>query len=453
MKKERIRDLTVGSPTKLLIAFALPIMIGNAFQEFYTMADTAVVGQGIGINALSALGSASRIIYFVTSIAQGFSHGFSILMSQYYGAKDYKKLNKSIGISVTLCVVISVIMLALFLPLAGPLLNLINTPADIFPQAQLYLIIITAGLPVVMFYNLLSCILRAFGDSRTPLYAMITAAIINIGLDLLFVMAFKWGVAGAAAATIIAQIFSVCYCFLVVRKISIIKVSREDFIPEKKMALHLFSLGSPIALQNAIIAGSGMVVQAVVNNYGILFIAGYTATNKVYGLLEIAATSFGYAITSYVGQNLGAGLVSRVKKGIRSGILISLVTSSAIGVSMLIFGKSILGMFISGTPGEVETALTYAYDYLWLMSICLPVLYMLYVYRSALMGLGNTVIPMISGFGEMAVRLLIVFTFPIFMGSGGIKFVEIGAWIIAAIILSVSYYVLIRKYKEGEKIA
>lgn len=456
---QRIRSMTEGSPIKLLISFALPLMAGNVFQQLYTVVDTAVVGQVVGVNALAALGAADWINWLVLSVIQGLTQGFSILMAQYFGAGDHRELSRSIGASLVLCAVSAGLLLVVSQLAARPVLLLLNTPENILGDSLLYLRIVFGGIPVIAAYNFLSSILRALGDSKTPLYAMVVASLVNVGLDLLFVMGFHWGVAGAAAATVIAQVFSGIYCFLNVRKITIIRLEKGDLRLTRKMAGSLLKLGSPVALQNAIISVGGLVVQSVVNRYGMLFIAGFTATNKLYGILEIAATSYGYAVTSYVGQNLGAGLLKRIKKGMRSATVVALVTSVVIAGAMLAFGKAFLGLFISGAPEEVDASMQIAYYYLAVMSFCLPVLYMLHIYRSALMGLGDTVIPMASGFVELTGRIGIALLLPMLIGQEGIFYAEVGAWTGAALLLVCSYFARIlrleRQWKfreaDGEK--
>lgn len=447
---DRIRSMTEGSPTRLLITFALPLMLGNVFQQLYTVVDTAVVGQGVGVTALAAIGAADWLNWLVLSVVQGFAQGFSILMAQYFGAKDYRQLSKAVGASATLCAVAAVVMLVLSQGLSQPVLKLLNTPDDIIGDSLLYLRIIFAGIPIITAYNLLASILRALGDSKTPLYAVVVATVVNIGLDLLFVLVFHWGIAGAAGATIIAQTVSTVYCYINVRRVTILELRRADFRPTRSMTVTLLKLGSPVAMQNAIISAGGMVVQSVVNKYGMLFIAGFTATNKLYGLLEIAATSYGYAVTSFVGQNLGGGLIKRIRKGMRSAAVIVLLTSAAIAIAMLLLGKLFLGMFISGTPQEVEASMDIAYKYLAVMSLFLPVLYMLHIYRSALMGLGDTVVPMVSGFVEMVMRVGIALLLPLVL-EDGIYFAEVGAWTGAAVLLVSAYFVRMRKYPAGDK--
>ena len=437
---QRIRSMTEGSPTRLLIAFALPLMVGNVFQQLYTVVDTAVVGQFVGVSALASLGAADSPNWGVLGIIQGLTQGFSILMAQHFGAKDYRELSRAVGHSVSLCLVFTVLLGVGGQLWAEPLLRVLNTPEDVLPGALLYLRIVYGGIPAIMAYNFLSAILRALGDAKTPLYAIVVAALLNVVLDLLFVVGFHWGIAGAAIATVISQVASAVYCFLNVRRISLLQVRVSDLRLEKRLSLTLLKLGFPMALQNAIIAVGSMVVQFVINGYGMLFLAGFTATNKLYGILEIAATSYGFAVTSYVGQNLGARLVRRIKKGLRSAALIALVTSVIIGVAMLVFGRLVLGLFISGDPQQVEASMEIAYHYLSIMSVCLPILYMLHIYRSALMGLGDTVVPMLSGFAEMVVRIGVALLLPIWMGQEGIYYAEVGAWTAAAIILVTAYY-------------
>ena len=441
---QRIRSMTEGSPMRLLIAFALPLMVGNVFQQLYTVVDTAVVGQFVGVSALASLGAADSPNWGVLGIIQGLTQGFSILMAQHFGAKDHRELSRSVGASVTLC-----LLFALLLEVGGqlwaePLLRLLNTPQDVLPGALLHLRIVYGGIPAIMAYNFLAAILRALGDAKTPLYAIVVAALMNVALDLLFVVGFHWGIAGAAIATVISQVASAVYCYLNVRKITFLQVRKEDLRPGRALSLQLLKLGFPIALQNAIIAVGSMVVQFVINGYGMLFLAGFTATNKLYGILEIAASSYGFAVTSYVGQNLGARLVGRIKKGMRSAVVIAVITSVVITFAMLFFGRLVLGLFISGDPGEVEASLNIAFHYLSIMAVCLPILYLLYIYRSGLMGLGDTVVPMVSGIAEMIVRMGVVLLLPLVMGQEGVYYAEVGAWTAAALILAGAYYLRIR---------
>ena len=302
----RTLNMTEGKPLKLIVAFAIPLMLGNVFQQLYTVVDTMIVGQALGVGALAALGAADWLNWMVLSTVQGFAQGFSIRMSHEFGAGTYDKLRKTVANSILLAAFSSVLLLVISQAVARPILELLQTPDEIIGNSLIYLRIMFAGIPVVMAYNILASILRSLGDGKTPLYAMVMAALINVVLDLIFVLVFHWGIAGAAGATVIAQICSGVFCLAAILRLPILTFSKEDFRMEGRLCLHLMKLGLPMAFQNAIISVGGMIVQFVVNGFGVLFIAGFTATNKLYGILEVAATSYGYAMVTYSGQNLGA---------------------------------------------------------------------------------------------------------------------------------------------------
>lgn len=441
----KIKDMTSGSPIKLIVSFALPLMIGNIFQQMYTVVDTMVVGKALGVDALAALGATDWLYWMMLGMVQGVTQGFGILMSREFGAKQYESLRRVTGSAVVLSVISAVILVVLGQLIARPVLQMLHTPAEIMDWSLLYLRIMVMGLPIVMAYNLFATILRSLGDGQTPLNAMIVASFTNIVLDLIFVLLFQWGITGAATATLIAQGVSGFYCVMKIRKIHFMKLNREHFRLKPAMAGRLLSLGSPMAAQNAIIAVGGMIIQGVVNGYGVAFIGGFTASNKLYGVLEIAATSYGYAMITYAGQNLGAGKLERIRKGMRCAVIVAVLTSLLIAVIMLVCGNHIIGAFISGTAEEVKQATQVGYTYLSIMSICLPLLYILHVTRSAVQGMGNTVLPMISGFSEFIMRTGGVLLLPMLIGENGIFIAEVLAWFGADLILVPSYFITIKK--------
>ncbi len=440
--------MTEGRPLGLIVAFSLPLMLGNVFQQLYTVVDTMVVGQALGVGALAALGAADWLNWMVLGTIQGFTQGFSIKMSHEFGAGIYDRLRKTVANSILLAILSSVVLLLISQAAARPVLELLQTPDAIIGDSLTYLRIMFAGIPVVMAYNILAAILRALGDGKTPLYAMVVAALINVALDLIFVLVFHWGIAGAAGATVIAQVCSGIFCLVSILKLPVLAFSRSDFRMEGRLCLHLMKLGLPMAFQNAIISVGGMIVQFVVNGFGVLFIAGFTATNKLYGILEVAATSYGYAMVTYTGQNLGARKIERISKGMHAAILVAVVTSAVIAAAMLLFGKAILGLFVSGSPEEVAETLNIAYHYLAIMSVFLPVLYILHVTRSCLQGMGNTLLPMLSGIAEFIMRTGTAMLLPLFFGAEGIFYAEILAWLGADVILVASYIVQMRKLKR-----
>ena len=447
-----VRSMTSGSPGKLIISFALPLMIGNLFQQFYTIADAAIVGQVLGVSAIAAVGAAEWIIWMVQGIIQGFTQGFSIQMAHEFGARDYKKLRNVIINSAFLAAVSALILLVSGQALSDWLLGVLHTPESVFADASLYIRTMFWGIPVVMAYNLFAGVLRSLGDGKTPLYAMVFASILNVALDILFVPVLHMGVFGAAVATVIAQLCSGLFCFFKIIRIEILKFQREDCALSGELQLRLLNLGMPMAFQNAVISVGGMIVQFVINGFGVEFIAGFTATNKLYGMLEVAATSYGFAMTTYTGQNLGAGERERVRSGYRQAMAIAMATSLVIAAVMVLGGKAILLCFISGEAKTVEATLAIAYHYLFIMSVCLPVLYYLHVTRSCIQGMGNTVLPMLSGLAEFLMRTASALLLPKLMGQQGIFYAEIAAWLGADLVLGFSYYYCARGMKkQGEK--
>ena len=451
----RVKDMTQGRPLPLILTFALPLMMGNVFQQLYTVVDTMVVGKGLGVDALAALGATDWLYWMVLGMIQGITQGFGILMAKEFGAKHFDELRSVVGSSIVLAGLCALILLAGFQYFARPILLLMRTPAEILEVALQYLRVMLLGIPIVMTYNLLSGILRSLGDGKTPLYAMILAAICNVILDLVFVLVLRWGVRGAAAASLIAQCISSLFCYWKLRRIAFLRLNRSHFRLKAATAFHLLGLGFPMAAQNGIIAIGGMIITTVVNGYSVPFIGGFTTSNKLYGVLEIAATSYGYALITFAGQNLGAGNIDRIRQGTKCAVWVALATSAVIGSIMIVFGRGIVAGFISGTPSEVEAATQVAYVYLAIMSGCLPILYILHVTRSAIQGMGNTVLPMVSGIAEFIMRTGGVLLLPALMGENGIFVAEVSAWAGADFILIPSYFLvlgrLLRKQRDHKE--
>lgn len=442
------KNMLEGSPLKLIFFFSLPLMLGNVFQQIYTVVDTAVVGQALGVSALAAVGATDWISWMGFSIVTGFPQGFSILIAQALGAKDQKEVNRNYVALVQCSVLVAILFVALGLFVVRPILVLLQTPADIIDMSDSYLRIIYLGMPITMLYNALASVLRALSDSATPLKAMIVASITNVVLDLVFVLVFHWGIEGAAIATLVAQLVAAMYCLLVVRKHPVWEPSLSFSHVEMDRNIKMFRIGLPMALQNLLIAIGGMVLTGVVNGYGTLFIAGFTAVNKLYGILEIAAVSYGYAMITYVGQNFGAKQIQRIEKGVKSATILGTITALLITAFLFLFGTQLLSIFISGTPEEVKEVLTVARNFLYPMAASLFILYWLHIYRSTLQGLSNTVIPMVSGFVELALRIAGALLLPKFFESAGLYAVEPLAWLGAAILLVGWYLKSINEMKR-----
>lgn len=423
------KSLTEGSPARLIFFFSLPLMLGNVFQQVYTITDSLIVSRSLGLNALSALGSADWYDYMIITIIQAAGQGFAILMAQQFGAGEMKKLQKTIAHSIVLVIVITVAVTMVSVSSLGSVIRLLKTPSEIAPMTQEYLFFKFSGLAMAMLLNYCSAVLRAFGNSKTPLYAMVIAAVVNIGLDLLFVPVLQFGIKGAAIATVIAQGCGGLICLLAMLQLPFFHPVCEDFRREEGLYTHLLKLCIPMMVQNIMVAGGGMIVQSKVNLNSISFIAGYTATNKLYAALELAAVAYGYAMVTYIGQNIGARQYKRVRRGFRDAIAIAVATSVFIGVVILLLRYPITGMFLSGGGENVMQAGMYARRYLVILCVTLPILYILHVARSTLQGFGDTVTPMVSGVGELAGRVLTVYLLSPVIGTDAFFIAETIAWI------------------------
>lgn len=435
----KTKNMTVGKPGALIFTFALPLIAGNLFQEFYTVADTIIVGQFLGVDALAAVGSGGWITWMLLSAVQGLVQGFSIPAAQGFGAGDKAAIRKNMGNAAVLSLMLSIILMIIGETTLPALLRLLDTKAEIFDDALLYLRIYYAGCPIMVVFNYAACYLRAFGNSAAPLRAMIIAAVTNIVLDILFVGPLGFGIAGAVIATLIAQVIASVYALIYLFKIDFVTFSKDDLRIDFSYYKKILLIGAPMSLQNIIISIGGFIVQYIVNQYSLTYVAGFTATNRLYGLIETAGISYGYALTTYVGQNKGAGEYKRIKKGVFSGLLIGVATSIVIAIVMILFGKLILGMFVSGTPEEITETIQAAYRYLFIMSLFLPILYGLHIYKASLVGLGNSAIPMFSGVAELIMRVGASFIIPYYWGEMNLFFAEPVAWLGAFVVLFAGY--------------
>ncbi len=446
MHKEAVKNMTSGNPTKLIISFAIPLLLGNIFQQLYNMVDTVIVGRFIGVNALAAVGSTGSINFLVLGFVLGLTQGLSILVAQYYGADNYKKIRKSITMSIYLYAIVGIIITVISVIYSRELLEILRTPDNIINDAHSYIRIIFAGIIVTIAFNFFSGILRALGDGKTPLYSLFISSIINIVLDIYFIVVLRMGVNGAAYATVIAQLISSIFCYYKIHKIKEIRIHKDDWKFNGALFKKSFILGIPVALMNSVTAVGVMVLQVVVNGYGAVYVAGYSAGSRVIIILEQVGNTFGFAIATYAGQNLGANKIDRIKEGVRNTNVILFVINSALGVLVVLFGKQVLALIVSG--GETEV-ISIGYQYLVVTSLLLWVLGLLFVYRSTLQAIGDTFIPMISGIVEFVARIGTVIILASLFGFIAIPAAEVAAWAMATIILMITYYYRIRKFEEN----
>ena len=442
----QVKDMTKGNELKLIFLFSLPLMLGNIFQQLYTVCDTIIVSRHLGVKALAAIGCSDWLTWMGIAVVTGLAQGFSIPIAHAFGTHDKSNVQKCISTLAVNAIVSTVVLLAVIYPLLPNILILLKTPADIMDRALAYTHVIYIGLFATMFYNALASILRAFGNSKTPLQAMIIASICNVGLDVLFVMGLEWGIIGAGVATVIAQILAGCFCLYHVLKLK--EYMPTSICKDVTYYKNQFRLGIPMALQNVLISIGGMVLTSAVNRYGTYFLAGFTAMNKLYGVLEISAVSYGYAMVTYTGQNYGAHRYDRIKSGVKKVVLLSLATSILISIILWIFGPFFLSCFISKTSEGANEAMTYGLNFLRCLTVWLPILYMLHAYRSTIQGLSNAFIPMVSGLFELLMRISGALILPIYFGKAGLYPVEVLAWIGAVIILVPSYYHMERNFQN-----
>lgn len=443
-----VKDMTVGNPTKLIFSFAMPMLIGNIFQQFYSMADAVIVGRFVGVPALAAVGATGAMNFLVLGFVMGLTTGFSIIVAQFFGCNDEDKLRKSVAMSVYLSIISIILITFLSLVLSKPLLIFMNTPADILEDANKYISIIFAGIIVTIFYNLLSSILRALGDSKTPLYFLVVSSLINIILDLVFVINFSMGVAGAAYATVISQAISCVLCLIYIsKKHPILKLKKKDWNIDYRIINKLLKLGIPTALQTSITAVGVMVIQSTINNFGSTIVAAYTAAAKVEQLATQPGLTFGLAMATYTGQNLGAGKIERIGIGLKKCIKLSMGFCIAGTVLVILFGGNLTQLFVSSEQYEVIAA---SKQYLNIVSIFFFVLGLLFIYRNALQGLGNAFVPLLSGAVELLMRVGVALTLSNYIGYTGICLASPIAWIAATILLMVAYYKSIGNLKYIE---
>lgn len=438
MRAKHVTDMTSGSPMRHILRFAMPLLLGNLFQQLYNMVDSIVVGNYVGKDALAAVGTCGSLNFLFFSLSSGLAIGIGIIVAQYFGAKDDKNVRSTIANSfyVLASAALTVSLLGfLFTP---ALLRLLSTPEHVLGDAVLYMRTTCVGIIGIAFYNGVAAILRALGDSRTPLYFLILSSIINVGLDLLFVLSLDMGVFGVALATIIAQavsaITSLIYAY---HKVPYFRLSKAELKPQPNIIVKSFRLGVPVALQNSMIAISCMVLQGFVNTFGETVMAAYTIINRIEQLVNQPYGSLGMALTTYAGQNMGAGNIERVKKGFRQSILVVLAFSLLLLPIAYIFGPQIVGIFV-----KEQEVIDIAYRALRITSLFYFGLGMIYVPRALLNGCGDAAFSMINGVTEVACRILfaVIFTSIPFLGYWGIWMTTGATWSITAVVCVLRYF-------------
>lgn len=442
----KVKDMTVGSPTKNILKFCLPLMLGNLFQQFYNMADTIIVGQFVGKNALSAVGSVGSLNFLIVGSVIGLCSGFAIPIAQRFGAQDIKNLKKYVANIVYISVVLGVLVTVGAVSLTNPLLKLLNTPEEIYADAYNYIVVIFAGIGATLFYNLLASIVRALGDSKTPLYFLLFSSFLNVGLDLLLIIVFKMGVRGAAVATVVSQLVSGILCFIYVkRSFSILHITKQTREFDFAFAKELLRNGIPLALQFSITAIGSVMLSSCVNSLGADIIAAVTIGGKTQLMITLPAETIGITMATYCGQNLGAGKFDRIRKGVNRAVIIAFVYAAIGFVVARFFGPYISLMFIDGSETEV---IALAQQYIDMGSFFYPVLAVLFVLRNAIQGVGYSVTAMTTGVVELVARAIMGFGFVNTIGYAAACIANPVAWIAADVFLIPAYLIIIKKVKK-----
>ncbi|WP_426288655.1 MATE family efflux transporter [Enterococcus durans] len=441
-----MRDLTKGSPAKLILMFTVPLLIGNVFQQFYNMVDMIIVGQTLGKNALAAVGATGSLTFLIIGFAQGLTAGLAIITAQRYGAKDYRGLKKSFAASVVISLIVTIVLTVLSLVFIHPMLQLMQTPPEIIDQAQTFISIILLGIFASMSFNLLSNVIRALGDSRTPLFFLIIAVIINVVLDLIFIILFGMGVEGAAIATVIAQVSSSVLCLVYIKKkIPLLQLRKKDFSFDKEeIRVHL-NAALPMAFQSSIIAIGAIVLQAALNSLGTDVVAAQAAASRIDQFANQPMMSFGIAMATFSAQNYGAKEYGRILKGVKQTLMMSIGFSLVAGATVIFFGHSLMKLFVSSSETKVfELAQTYFNingSLYWILAI-------LFILRYTLQGLGQSKIPTIAGMMELLMRSFAAIILTGMLGYAGAAAASPLAWAGSVAVLLYSYLRSMKQLKQ-----
>lgn len=435
-------DMTTGNPMKIIFNFTLPIFIGNVFQQFYNMADAVIVGKFVGNNALAAVGSTGTIMFLIYGFVVGMTAGFTVLTAQKFGAGDMPAMRRTVAGASFLSLLVGLVLTAAFMAFMKPWLTLMHTPEDIFADAYAYIMIISAGILAQMLYNLLASILRALGNSRVPLYFLILSALLNIVLDLVFIIVFHMGAAGAAAATVISQGVSGALCLVyIVKKVPLLHMTREDWKLSGALLGTQIRIGIPMALQYSITAVGTMMVQASLNILGSTLVAAYTAAGKIEQIVTQAYVAMGTTMATYGAQNMGAGNISRIRQGFKASTVIGVVYAVVSAALVMTVGKYMTYLFVSE---DVALIMDSVNTYLVCAGIFFIPLAIVNIYRNGIQGLGYGLLPMMAGVAELAGRGVVAVIAARQKSYLGVCLASPAAWVLASLLLIGMYYYVVK---------
>lgn len=437
-------DLTKGKVSRLIMTFYFPMLFTNLLQQVYTMADTAIIAKGLGDDATAAVGNMASLTFLVIGFSLGLTVGFSVTIAQNFGAKDYAGLRRAIASSIKLAVGITVLLTLFSIVFLRDVLLLLKTDSKILDDSLLYGYIIFGGLASTIAYNMCASILRALGDSKTPLIAIIASSVINVTLNSVTIFIMHTGVEGPAAATIIAQVISAAICYARLRRIEIIRLTMNDFARDVRMYVSLMKNGISMALMNSITAVGSMVVQYFVNGLGLAYTSAYSICMRYLNLFMDPACTAGFTMSSFASQNYGAKKYSRINEGLKVCLSIAFITYLVFG-SVMVFMPEMLAELMLNESDRIAIAVRF-------LPICGVMMFavdFLFVVRSAVQGMGFPFIPMCSGILEMIMRIVVVMLFIKPFGFEATAYAGISAWVAALLLNGGAYIVIIRrKLKE-----
>ena len=444
-------SMTKGNPFPLILKFMIPLFIGNVFQQLYNMADTIIVGRFVGADALAAVGATGNIMFLVLGFAQGLCTGFTVLTSQTFGAENYPRVKRSVANGILLALLVSIGVTILSVASMRPLLHLMHTPDNIFEDAFTYIEIICLGTIFAVYYNLFSAFIRAIGNSRVPLYFLIFSACLNVGLDLLFIIVGKMGVAGAAIATNLSQGISAVLCLVYIRtKAQVLWPEHGDWRINSSDTTQQMAVGIPMALQFAITASGTMIMQSAINLFGSTAVAAYTAANKLHSVMTQEMPAMGQALATYSGQNYGFGDSKRLHQGVRAAVIIELVYSVLAAVLCVLLLRPVIGMFFGNAEDSAMIAemMPWASTYVHIAVLFYIPLSLIFVFRNAMQGCGHGFLPMMGGVVEFFARLLVAVLAMHFMSYPMAVFCDPAAWLGAGIFTAIAYIFVMRQVEQ-----
>lgn len=438
------KELTSGSPIKLITFFMLPIFLGNIFQQLYNLVDALIVGRIIGINALAAVGATSPIIFMIISFIFASTQGFTVITAQKFGAREYDLVKKSLAASIVLSAALTIIVTLISAPFSYQMLAFLRTPADIIHMADTYLFIMLVGIFATVFYNLSSNIIRALGDSKTPLYFLIFASILNVFLDIYFIVNLKMGIVGAGWATVLSQAISTILCLaFMFWKFPILRLKKEDWMVSKDFYMEHLRVGIPMGFQMSVLSIGIIALQFVLNGFGSVAVAAFTTAMRVDQLFTQVYLALGATMAVFAAQNFGAKKLSRIKEGAKASILIAFITSIFSILVLTFFSGDLVALFMSEVDPEVVRL---AEIYLHILMIFFFFLGVLLIFRNILQGMGSVMAPLASGIAELIARTACAFIFGHYFGYVGICTATPAAWAAAALVLFIGYKISLIKH-------